>query len=457
MSGVYVIQDPHLAYGVEFIRRLHERFGLRAVCYYTGQGAFRPALRQSAELISPEFVAASYQVRPADFPRFVAHLASAHDVRAVIPFNENVLLHSHEIAVALGLSWAQPDVVPCFRDKFALKSLLRRRDPGLRLNAFARVHSPDEAVATARSLACERYVLKPADGAANRGVGVFSAGDPLEAVQRFWRTTRASSLLLEEFVAGTEYHCNGQTDAHDAIAITDVARYAYRSANGRHNLRRSVEQVLHGTPEFAAIEAYTRRVIATSGLRRCPFHAELKVDAAGPCLIECGARLIGSGFAPTVNHLHRQRIDVIDWAAHHYVTAEPYPRGTIDWSAYNSRLLRKVAGCSTRAERIHQLAGVAEVETLPEFAGWVIKPFVGQRLPVTTDLLTLPFAVLLEATNPESLDRAQATVERVLRWNESPAPISVALRQRLRDLAAPARHWWQRQTIGVGLALKSFR
>ena len=335
--GEFVIQDPYHDYAMRFMEVMHRRYGWRAVCMYLHPEALRMNAYAYPRLRSAQYVAASYRVSEKGIPAFVEHVRTAHDIRAVIPHYEPSVRPAGRIGAALGLSWAQPDVLRRFRDKRSLKLFVSQADPALRINPGYLVGSPAEALRIAGEHGMARFVLKPNDGFGNVDVAFFDLeADPTEVVQH-WADVGGRTLLLEEYLEGEEYHCDGQVGADGTVMVTDAFRYQRGTFNGRENIELGSVQVRHDTETFRQLAAYTKRVLRASGLRRSPFHAEMKVDDRGPCLIECAARLVGAHTAPLVNRAHGGSLDVFDVAAHYYVTDRPYGDPGLDWAAYDAR------------------------------------------------------------------------------------------------------------------------
>lgn len=420
----YVIENPTRSYGIDFIRRMHRRYGARAVCYYTTPNALPVSRREHPELFSQEYVAAHYRATPKGLPRFIEHLRAHHSIRAIIPHNEMSVSNAVTIAEGLGLDWVQPAIMRRFRDKFALKTHLRAADPGLRINHAELARSPAEALDIVRRNGLSRFVLKPNNGAANKNVGIFSADDPASLVKSYWKRTQARTVLLEEFIGGLEYHCNGQVDAEGNVTIIDIGRTHCTESARREIVCLRVSQASRSDPNFAAIADYTRRMIVASGLRRSPFHAELRVDESGPCLLECGARLVGAEWARFIHVMHGPRFDVFDLAAHYYVSAESYGPPGLDWEHYDSSTLIKLRGVSKRAETIERLEGVKEAERLRQFLGWNQKPALGQTLAATNSLTTSPYSMMLRCRTLAEADKVERKIRRLIKWNKQARPFS---------------------------------
>src|SRR5258708_36611982 len=138
---------------------------------------------------------------------------------------------------------------------------------------------------------------------------------------------------MEEFIEGTEYLGKGQIDAGGDGSTVDIFQYSRRPANGRHNIDFETSRVPYGTRIFDNLARYAEAVMQATGLRRSPFHLEIKVDELGPCLIEAAARLPGHGNALLSGELHGSKLDLIDFASHYYFKSD-YRELPLDWSAY---------------------------------------------------------------------------------------------------------------------------
>ncbi|CAM2802114.1 ATP-grasp domain-containing protein [Rariglobus hedericola] len=416
----YLIQNPTGGYALDFIRRMHRRFGARAVCFHTTTANVPSSARLHPELWSKDYIAAHYVATPDAFPRFIEHLRRHHAISAIIPHSEMTVSNAVTLAEGLGLDWVQPAIMRRFRDKFALKSHLRATDPGLRINYAELANSPAHALDIVRQNRLARFVLKPNDGAANMNVGIFSADDPPSLIEDYWLRTRAGTVLLEEFIGGHEYHCNGQIDAEGNVSIIDVGRTHYAETDQQEIVCLRTDQIPFTAPEFALIADYTRRMIVASGLRRSPFHAELRVDESGPCLLECAARLVGAGWARFIHLMHGPEFDVIDLAAHYYGSSEPYGPLALNWKNYDASLLIKIRGVSSRTEKIRHLQGVRETERLPQFETWTEKPALGQHLATTNNLMTSPYALMTRCRTLDEADEVERKIRALIQWNTRP-------------------------------------
>jgi hypothetical protein len=142
------------------------------------------------------------------------------------------------------------------------------------------------------------------------------------------------------------------------------------------------------------------------------------LTSAGPRLVEVGARFGGGDFMFAANRVHGFAIDVFEMAAHHYVSADAYPGRYADWTYYNTVAFLSLDGAADKDELIYRVQGVAEVEKLAEFAGWVANPALIKRLRVTRDLFGASYSVQLFARGHQGrVLLAADKVEAMIRFN----------------------------------------
>ena len=117
-----------------------------------------------------------------------------------------------------------------------------------------------------------------------------------------------------------------------------------------------------------------------SGLVRAPFHLELMQTASGPRLIEVGARFGGTRYVFATNAVHDNAFNHFAVAAHYYLSAAPCKDLGLNWAYYDRIGYVHLDAIAEKTERIYKLEGIADIEAMPEFDGWVVKPEVGQLL-----------------------------------------------------------------------------
>lgn len=427
MSSV-LVQDPQHPYAVHLIQHVHRRYGHRAVCFFTDRRR-RAVHERSYPALGTATVEATYDVALHELETFAERVRSRHDIVGILPFNEETLLPSSQLADWLGVGSNPIDTIRRYRDKYALKELIRLRRPDIRMNQSRLVESVDD-VFVGGAAPFERYVLKPNDGWGNRDVAYFGPQTPRarDTVAAYLQRMKRRPIVMEEFVDGHEYFVNGQVGASGEIDVVAVFRYERVHANGRSDIDCETWRVSRSDPAFAKLSGYVCEVIAASGLVRSPFHVEVKMDASGPCLIEAAARLAGNGNVFVCNALHGGALDLFDAAAHGYLSSEPYGRLPTDWERYEATTAVYVHGIATRRERIYALRGVDEVERLPEFRGWVQKPAIGDRVVPTVSSLAAPWCALLMVPSGDepALKGAAATARSLLVINGEGRGVSLA-------------------------------
>ncbi len=431
--GEVLIANPYHPYAIEFIDRYARLHGLSAVCVYTDEAEMRRQAWRYPELQGPQ-VSASYLIDDEALEAFADVLRERHAIVAVVPFNEVVLSLSGRIAELLGLDWAQPGILERFRDKHALKAHLRSLHDGPRINAIAEVHTVDDVHAAVATGLFPRFVLKPNGGFGNSHIGFFDAdGDPAALATYFGemgetdlREMNGAQLLMEEYIGGEEYFVNGFVDADGAVTPTYVAVHRRAALNGRENVAIGSRAIRTHEPEFDMLVDYTRAVLAATGLRRSPFHLEVKIDEDGPCLIEVAARLVGGERVYDDDESHGT-LDEIAVAARLYLSADPVGDIGTDWTTYDATVRGRVSGTSTEYGRIARLTGVDEVERWPGFVRWAQRPLIGARLVPTRTIFELPWSAVIEADTVEEFASLSERMRATIRWDAHPSLVPRAV------------------------------
>lgn len=418
-GGSVVMVAPYDSYAQRMISLFYERYGLRTIAVHN-DWRFRQSHESDAPVLHCPAIAAHFVLPSGGWPELTRTLARREDIVAVAPHHETTVAPLAQLATDLGLDWAQPAVLPCFRRKASLKALISANDPTVRLNVNEIVASPAAAMELIERHGLARVVLKPDDGAGNEGVGFFDATD--EAGMRAHLAAAPGPLLLEEFVGGEEYWINGQTDENGDVAVFSVGHYRRAAANGRENVLVAGTFPRTGDPVFEQIAEYARRTLRATGLRRCPFHMEVKVDEAGPCLIEVGARLGGMQLVELDDHQHGSPFDGLAIAVHHYATATPYGPYPVNWDRYDAEHSMFVCGVATEYQQVTSLTGIDEVEHLPGFVAWLIKPRVGKPVEPSVDMCTIPYSVAVRAQTAAELAEVETRVRGLIKWNQPLSP-----------------------------------
>ena len=388
-----VILNPYAPYARMLIRRLWVNHGIRTVCLHTDwrkritlEGRY-PLLRSSA-------VAAHYMLESANWDSIAAQLSQRHEIVGVLPYEEGMVVPMSDLASALDLSWAQPEILADFRDKRALKQRVANADPSIRLNLFRDVANPQHVLETVREHHLQRFVLKPNSGSGNHHVRFFDAYTSRQSLAEYFEDA-SDQVLLEEFIDGPEFWVNGQMDVHGEPTVVGVGMYYRIPSNGITNLEVGTTSLQPTDPRFDALRKYAENVMRATGLHRSPFHLEAIVDDRGPCLVEVAARLCGElGTLLDMEH-HGPQLDLIDIAAHYYVSDAELPVIPLDWHRVASRWVATATGDSAYDQRLVAASGVEAIEASENFLFWIKRPEPGDYVQRTVSLTTRPWSVAL--------------------------------------------------------------
>jgi hypothetical protein len=432
-----VILDPYRPYALLMIERLYERFGIRTVCLHQDWRTRLLLEGRHRQLRSPA-VSAHYMVGELGWDRAAQILRTRHHVAGVLPYEEGMVKPLSDLAELLGLSWAQPDVLPVFRDKRALKAMVLSNDPSIRMNAFTHVTTTEEVVAFADARHLRRFVLKPNDGSGNNDVAFFDTPVDPTAVAAYVRR-HSGPVLMEEFIEGPEYWVNGQMDSHGEPFVQAVGSYMRIDSNGVRNLEIGSTALPTGDPHFPVLVQYAQDVMRATGLRRSPFHLEAIVDDRGPCLVEVGARLCGDEGVLLDQWQHGLGMELIDMACHYYVSDTPRPTPDLDWTHYDSHVAGTATGTSPDDQRLITVEGLRDVEVSPHFLWWIKRPGPGDHVQKTQSLTSRAWSVALWADSPTGLSDA-------ICWSHRTIALS--------GTAQPGWTWGQRAPMYRGLAGK---
>ncbi|MFJ1897751.1 ATP-grasp domain-containing protein [Streptomyces sp. NPDC088115] len=211
-------------------------------------------------------------------------------IDAVLPGFEHFVSLAAHAAAALGLPGIPPDGVAPLRHKHRMRRAVDAA--GLDQPRYRTVSGSRSAAAAYAELG-PVCVVKPVDQSGS--LDVRRVGSEREAVGAFRRALRsgrgAGLVLVEEYVQGPEYSVEGYVE------------------DGRVHVLAITEKILGQEPHFVEvghivpaqleartarrISSYVVRVLEAVALGIGPFHAELRMSARGPLLMEVAARLPG--------------------------------------------------------------------------------------------------------------------------------------------------------------------
>lgn len=182
----------------------------------------------------------------------------------------------------------------CATDKIEMRN--RMKEYGVPIPKYYEVQNFEEFLKaiTKISKISNRFVLKPADNAASRGVILVdkSKKPKLEELYRFSKQySRSGKVLIEEFMDGPEvsvesYTINGEPHI---ITITDkiVTEYPFFVELGHTEPSRLTAE------QQEDIKRVAKAAIKAIGMKNGPNHTEIKVTSSGAKIVEIAARLGG--------------------------------------------------------------------------------------------------------------------------------------------------------------------
>jgi biotin carboxylase len=230
----------------------------------------------------------------------VADFTLTHPLRAVVGVDDLTSVVAAAIAERLGLTSSGMAAVSTARDKFQMRECLAAA--GLPVPRYRRIALKEDPFLAARGVAFP-CVLKPLTLSASRGV--IRANNIDQFMAAFRRIAAllarddvsvsgdgAEFLLAEAFVPGIEVALEGLMigGTLHALALFDKPD----PLDGPF-----FEETLYVTPSRLPepvqerIRDVTAKACAALGLTEGPIHAELRVNAEGPWVLEIAARSIG--------------------------------------------------------------------------------------------------------------------------------------------------------------------
>ncbi|HKV40270.1 MAG TPA: ATP-grasp domain-containing protein [Blastocatellia bacterium] len=252
--------------------------------------AANPSTLMALDFLSPETSA-----------RAVLEFAKNYPIDAVLPVDEDTAVLAAAIAHALGLDHNSVDSTLAAKNKLLMREALKRA--GLSVPRYRQFNLAGDVSRVAAEVAYP-CVLKPLFLSTSRGVMRVDNEDQFVRAAKRLRVILgnpvvsrrggglAEMALAEEFIPGAEVAVEGLlTDSHlRVLAIFDKPdpldgpffEETIYVTPSRHPVR--IQSAI-----AEAVEAGARAM----GLVRGPIHAELRINEAGPWIVEIAARPIG--------------------------------------------------------------------------------------------------------------------------------------------------------------------
>lgn len=379
-------------------------------------GEFRRHGLRAVHVQSAPEIPAIYErsFRPGDFDALLVHDGDPDavvgalrrmPVRAVVAGAETGTALADALAAALGLPGNPPATSALRRNKFLMGQAVAAA--GLPAARQAEAGSVAEALAIARRWAAWPVVAKPLDSAGSDGV-TFCAGEAELAevvgallMKRNRLDIVNTRVLLQERLVGQQYIVNSVSrgGVHHFTEIWRDDRIEVPGAGLIYD--REVLLPRHGEAQDELCR-YAAGVLDALGVAEGPCHTELMMTAAGPRLIEVGARLqggISSGaVVAAIGESH------VTLTAKRFAAEDEFARAVEGGYAIRRRIMA-VALVSGESGRLLRSNCEELISSLPSFLEFYRKPEVGEAIGRTIDLFTSPGVVYLLHDDLDQIER----------------------------------------------------
>ncbi len=343
-------------------------------------------------------------------------LAGRHRVDGILAYDEFSVEPAARAAADLGLKQNSPESVRRCRDKYLMRLTWQRA--GVPSARCRRVSSLVEAEAVAQSIGFP-VVVKPQRMAAS--LGVVRADDP-EGLARAYETAtdiarllnQPQVILVEEFLNGPEFSVEslvyGGTVHTVAVTRKEVGCAPYFEETGH------AVSPAESVPSEAEVLATVVSAHAALGITTGATHAEVKLTASGPRMIELGARL-GGDLIPHLVQL-ATGVDMARAAADMAAGLNPLPLAPTRRQAAAIRFFYPRVDV-----QVNGLAASPAARSVPGLERLVWQARIGSklRLPPRDFVSRLGFAVVTGSSVAECCHRLDL-VEASLEMDLAPLP-----------------------------------
>lgn len=352
--------------------------------------------------------------RPADFDEHLmfdgdldalAHRLMGQDIAFVLPGNESAVEMADALSERLGLRGNGTQLTAARRNKFMM--IERLAAAGL---ATARQRAVESAAAALEAAAAIGWpiVAKPLDSASTDHVTICrTPADLTAAVEGILAATnfcgrRNRQALLQSYLDGEEYVVNS-VSRDGRHYVCDVLWSKKRDLHGTPFVYDYYRLLPPDDPTVRALVAYQLKVLDVLGIRNGAAHAELRMTAHGPVLVEVAARCMGPlGSTSTIalGTGHDQVTLLVDVfagdSAFDDLVGHDYP--------FHQHAMVCYVPVLAPGGRVTALADAGWVEQLPSCRGLAWLPKEGDRVVPTIDLVSVLAKVFLAHPDGAVLD-----------------------------------------------------
>ncbi|WP_162794778.1 ATP-grasp domain-containing protein [Nonomuraea lactucae] len=340
---------------------------------------------------------------------------------AVIPGFEFFVPLAARIAAELGLPGLQEDSALRLRYKHLMRESLRRA--GIRVPRFIvvetstdlpRLRADAETAAREVALPC---VVKPVDLSGSVLVRKASSVAEVRAAVEAIADTTADTLgrpsqrpaLVEEYIDGPEYSVEGYIST-EGPSIVSVTRK--RLGQAPHFVETGhIVQTAASMGHHPDLTGYVEDIIRVLGLRLGVFHAEVRIDARGPVLMEVGARLPGDNICTLLRlafgvDLPRVFVDCLTGKPPAPYQAAPEPA-----MAAGVRFVVRPG-----LTRYTEVRGLDQARRLMGYSSSALLYEPGEAIPQATDSIGRLGWFIFVAPDVEALERTLDTADRLVEF-----------------------------------------
>jgi biotin carboxylase len=267
------------------------------------------------------------------------------------------------------------------------------------------VSDPDEGVAWFAGRPGGRVVVKPPSSAGSDNVWVCGTAAEVAAACRtvldapnFFGEPNGVALV-QDYLDGEEYLVNSvsRDGEHRIVEVWRSVRLPGPDGACLYDFQ---EPLSYDAPGVAAVVSYVRQVLDALGIRNGAGHSELRVTAAGPVLLETGARLCG-GVLPDVSlrYAGMSQVRLLTLSLLDPAGFAAFEESAVRWS----KALRWVSLISDRGGGAASDTWREKLRRLETFDGLVSRVSAGGTVARTVDLATSPGFVYLAADSARAV------------------------------------------------------
>lgn len=235
------------------------------------------------------------------------------DIVCVVAGSEKGVILADKLAARLNLPGNPVESSILHLHKSEMQEALKQH--GVRSIRSRLVHNVEEARAFWAELGVSKAVIKPPASAGTVGLHFCASQKEVEeAVEEEIKKpdffgVRSDSVLMQEFIAGTEYIVN-TVSCNKIHRVTDVWVYNKVAVGNNGNAYDYAKLITKLDAGHSQLIRYAYQVLDALDFKYGPSHGEYMLTSTGPVLIEVGARPMGGKFPK----------ELLDRALGHHIT-----------------------------------------------------------------------------------------------------------------------------------------